>query len=299
MKKLYILFFALVIGSYTYAQNSNYAKAKSNKENFERVVKAPVDIIVHKAGKGTIIDEGFEGASFPPANWTQVINNTSETWKMYDFDPYEGLQFASCAYDANIVQQDEYLVTPSMDFSLTTAPTLNFWFNGNKYWSVNPYDNCDLFIYASTDGGTSWSSALWSEEVDTTWGLFEWAEVTVDLSTYTGQSSVVIAFNYYGLDGAQFNVDAVLIEGTVGIEEVKIPVTFKLFPNPAKDYFNIKMNSQIEYIKIYNLIGKVILEKKVENNEIKLNTSDFEPGLYFLKIKTENGIVTRKVTVKK
>ena len=59
------------------------------------------------------------------------------------------------------------------------------------------------------------------------------------------------------------------------------------------------MNSQIEYIKIYNLIGKVILEKKVENNEIKLNTSDFEPGLYFLKIKTENGIVTRKVTVKK
>lgn len=70
-----------------------------------------------------------------------------------------------------------------------------------------------------------------------------------------------------------------------------------IYPNPAKHIVNVKMNTKIEYLHVINLLGQVILEKKVDNNEMKLNILYFEPGLFFLKIKIKNGIVTRKIII--
>ena len=71
-----------------------------------------------------------------------------------------------------------------------------------------------------------------------------------------------------------------------------------IFPNPTKLTINVKMNTEIEYLQVINLLGQVILGKKVGKNEIKLNTAGLEQGLYFLKIKTENSITTRKIVIK-
>lgn len=65
-----------------------------------------------------------------------------------------------------------------------------------------------------------------------------------------------------------------------------------IWPNPTKEILNINClnNTTISSIKIYNLQGKLIQEDK--NNTI--NVGNLSKGLYFVKVITEEGEVTKK-----
>jgi hypothetical protein len=153
-----------------------------------------------------LLYEGFEG-TVPPAGWTAEVNNP-ETWGIGTYAPYEGLQYATCLYDASYTgPQEEYLITPTLD--LAGKYVLDFWWNGSYYWSVDPYDNCDLQVWISLDGGASWLMELWNSDNVGEFTNWEWYNAVVDLSTFNGESNVKLAFVYVGYDGAQFSVDAV------------------------------------------------------------------------------------------
>ncbi|MDD4052511.1 MAG: choice-of-anchor J domain-containing protein, partial [candidate division Zixibacteria bacterium] len=155
-----------------------------------------------------LLFEGFEG-TVPPAGWTAVVNNPY-TWVAATTAPYEGVQNANCYYDEDYTgNQDEWLISPVIDFA-GGKYVLDFWWNGTYYWSVDPYDNCDLSIMLSTDGGVTFPVTLWTEE---DYGVFEsglwtWHNTIVDLSAFKDQSNVKLAIVYSGYDGAQFGVDA-------------------------------------------------------------------------------------------
>ena len=65
-----------------------------------------------------------------------------------------------------------------------------------------------------------------------------------------------------------------------------------LYPNPVKDILNIDLvdNTRISSVKIYDLQGKLLLEKA--NNDI--DVSSFSLGVYLIKIKSEKGEFTKK-----
>jgi|TARA_R110002012_G_scaffold56395_3_gene144521 chitinase len=68
-----------------------------------------------------------------------------------------------------------------------------------------------------------------------------------------------------------------------------------VYPNPTSDYVNIKTNFNIESVMIYDNIGKLIYsgDSKI------LDISNFDNGLYFLKIKTiDNNASTKKILKK-
>ena len=64
--------------------------------------------------------------------------------------------------------------------------------------------------------------------------------------------------------------------------------TISLSPNPVKDILTISSKSTMENIEIYSVLGQLIVSKSIENTNAKLNISDFNKGLYFVKIKGEN-----------
>lgn len=70
-----------------------------------------------------------------------------------------------------------------------------------------------------------------------------------------------------------------------------------LYPNPVsggKLYIS-SLNNDEKEIVIYNLLGKIVLQTKINTKE--LNVSSVESGTYIIKI-TENGIsTTRKLIV--
>lgn len=76
--------------------------------------------------------------------------------------------------------------------------------------------------------------------------------------------------------------------------------SFKIFPNPAHDYFNIKFqnpNSKSLSVSIYDITGKMILQATKQyssNNEISIDIRTLKNGIYFLKISDDKKAVIKK-----
>ncbi|NOR45740.1 MAG: choice-of-anchor D domain-containing protein, partial [Candidatus Delongbacteria bacterium] len=161
-------------------------------------------------------NEGFEGGTFAPDEWaTQVVS--SNTWELttgytlneIDYVAQEGTNFAYVEYHAT-ESQDEWMITPLLDFSSISSPELSFWFHGSYEWTVTT-PNCMLTIMQRVDGG-SWNE-IWratdhaSFNVDH--AMYTWFENTMTLTDYT-KGLVQLAFVYIGTDGAKFAVDNIM-----------------------------------------------------------------------------------------
>jgi Secretion system C-terminal sorting domain/Carboxypeptidase regulatory-like domain len=84
----------------------------------------------------------------------------------------------------------------------------------------------------------------------------------------------------------------------VDINESKKNNNIKVYPNPAKELITIESTSALLQITVLDIRGKVKNRIETQGEEsIQINTSDFENGIYFIKIKTEEGEHTEKVAV--
>jgi len=76
---------------------------------------------------------------------------------------------------------------------------------------------------------------------------------------------------------------------------------FLIYPNPVNEILTIDFSNAISSevtIKIYDLLGKLILEEEINNQKNLINVSKLQSGNYFLKIEKDN-TTTGKMIVKK
>lgn len=181
-------------------------EAKSSHIKMHRTSEAAVN-----GPKVNLLTEGFEGCPpFPPTGWMKTTTY-SPTWDTSNTYVHSGVLGAYCSWQTGN-NQDERLITPVLNFTGITHPTLKFWFDASMYWAVTPYDNYDFNVLISTNGGTTWSAPIWSEESDTSaWDSWTWSEVTIGLDAYAGQSNVKLAFQYTGNDGADLGLDDISV----------------------------------------------------------------------------------------
>lgn len=78
---------------------------------------------------------------------------------------------------------------------------------------------------------------------------------------------------------------------------------FGLYPNPATDLLNFKsVNDQtIESVQVINSLGVVVLNsvEKTSINKLKIDVSNLQFGVYFIRLKGENGVLRQRKFVKK
>jgi len=89
-------------------------------------------------------------------------------------------------------------------------------------------------------------------------------------------------------------------DGTVSIIEKAETTTFKIYPNPTIGKLKIVSGElKIEEIEIFDIYGRMQMTKsrvpKTEGEEILIDISELPVGIYFLRITSELGKVTRKV----
>ncbi len=76
------------------------------------------------------------------------------------------------------------------------------------------------------------------------------------------------------------------------VEEVVVEEGISVFPNPATNYIQIKTKEALEgdvHILIYSMTGKEVyydFRKMDESLSLKVNTTDFANGAYFVRIET-------------
>ena len=80
---------------------------------------------------------------------------------------------------------------------------------------------------------------------------------------------------------------------------------FELFPNPTEGKVNLVLGENLQekaVVEVFNLLGETVLYQEAshlsQGETISLDLSNMVSGLYIIKLSTENGSCTKKVSVK-
>ena len=69
-----------------------------------------------------------------------------------------------------------------------------------------------------------------------------------------------------------------------------------VYPNPSRDRFHIYADEEINSIWVYDVRGNLLIHKEgAASQEVVADLSGYSPGLYFLNVKTRNGIRQLKI----
>lgn len=69
-----------------------------------------------------------------------------------------------------------------------------------------------------------------------------------------------------------------------------------IYPNPVKDKLNV-VAEQMNSLTVVNMTGQVVVSQDVNSDEIVLDVTSLNAGLYVLNISTESGVITRQINV--
>lgn len=78
----------------------------------------------------------------------------------------------------------------------------------------------------------------------------------------------------------------------VGQEELEIPQTPLIYPNPANDVLYIHPSIEKGDISILNLVGGMVMQQALENNQV--NISNLTAGMYLFHIRTKNRVYSSR-----
>jgi hypothetical protein len=82
---------------------------------------------------------------------------------------------------------------------------------------------------------------------------------------------------------------------TTNTNNVELAQKIQLFPNPATDRVVIKIaDLDGEHLEVFNNFGQILLEKSITNSWVELNMEDWNAGIYFVKITTVEGVVSKR-----
>ena len=65
--------------------------------------------------------------------------------------------------------------------------------------------------------------------------------------------------------------------------------SLSVYPNPSKDILIVNYKSEINDIKIYNLLGQEVLSSKMNKSDFQLNISHLSSGAYVVKLASPEG----------
>lgn len=72
----------------------------------------------------------------------------------------------------------------------------------------------------------------------------------------------------------------------------------KVYPNPTNNLVTIEAESMTEVL-VYNIMGQCVLRKEIAGNQATIDLQHVSEGLYLLRVKTENGVFSKRIAVER
>lgn len=204
------------------------------------------------------------------------INNDSEI----EINVYNGSDLPETVIHSITVKVNS-LVTDAMNFIEFSEPVepADTFFVGFELTGMNSRDT--LVVYQSLRPDTLNNFFFFKQ--DESWYDFK--------SANTENYSMVNVFELVAC-----NVETVVNDTPI----VSKPLEALVYPNPARSVFTFEAGQTIdpENISVFNLIGKEIRVTLTNHRDkkIQIDLSGNIPGIYFIRLKTGKGIITRKVS---
>lgn len=83
---------------------------------------------------------------------------------------------------------------------------------------------------------------------------------------------------------------------TLGLNNVKKTPLLTIYPNPAKDFVNIK-GENIILIEVMTILGKTLKQIRISEDYFQLNTSELSKGLYVIRVTTKEDLIIQKILI--
>ena len=69
-----------------------------------------------------------------------------------------------------------------------------------------------------------------------------------------------------------------------------------VYPNPTDGNLNITAEN-MRRITIVNALGQMVYDREANSDETIINMSQFDAGIYLVRITTENGVAVKRISV--
>lgn len=173
-----------------------------------------------------------------------------------------------------------------------------------KHREIHAPTNVTAVAISDTEVELSWDSVegaiyygiyingMWKGAVIETSGVVEGLYPNIEYCfTIISISAIDENYNIVGYSGHSEPACATTF-GPDGIEEFS--TTFNIYPNPVSDIIFIENDNNIEGISIYTGTGAMVRNEECSDNDLQLNVSDLESGIYIIKVKTGNNEIIKR-----
>ena len=152
----------------------------------------------------------------------------------------------------------------------------------------DPNYNYELWISDGTEDGTKLFQDINPSTEQYYGGSNPRSYFTHNNTLYFSASNGSTGYELWKLQESSLSVENNLVNELANVQ---------LYPNPTSNTLNIKVhNQQIQSIKIFNLIGKEVMNVSSKNNETEnINISQLVHGIYVIQIKTDVNTFTKKI----
>jgi len=167
------------------------------------------------------------------------------------------------------------------------------------------YPVCSLvydstYLYGTTlDGGANYSGSIFRIKPDGTGGVDLFDNFTYTNGTFPIGALVYDGTCFYGITGSGGIKDSGVIykfcAGTYGINKFTQKNQPAIYPNPAGSKIVIEANYTAD-VKLFDITGKQLLQQTVTGTTT-IDVSQLENGVYFIQLKSGEGVSTQKLIV--
>ncbi|MDB9842659.1 T9SS type A sorting domain-containing protein [Polaribacter sp.] len=213
-----------------------------------------------------------------------VLNSAGSGSKAYTTNPNGN-------YASNKQAQ---LVSPCYDLTTVSSPVLKF---SMAYQIEEDWDY--LYLEYTINKGATWNNLATYTGNNATLSAYEF-----DLESFANASSIIFRYRFVTdtyVEEEGVVLDDFIIEGsTLNLEE-NIQNNINLYPNPSNGNLTVtwKPTSEASNIKIYNLLGHLILNQNINEGQqrLDLNMTKEASGIYFIKLKVGNRFMRKKLII--
>ena len=279
------------LNSNTYTTSGTYVQTLTNAVGCDSTLT--LDLVINSASVANLIVEScgsylMNGATYTSSgNYVQIITNV-----------------AGCDSTINLTLS----IIPAPGSTITATGCQSYTHNTVTYTTSGTYtqtytnvSGCDSIVTLNlTINGPATASIVGNGTLIASAGVsYQWlncatmapiANATFQTYTPTVNGSYAVVVNYGGGCSDTSACVAVNNLSIVGNELSNLNV----YPNPTRDVVTLTMNAAVATVDLVDAQGKLIETMLIENNG-QIDFSNYERGVYYLRIRTENETTVKRV----
>lgn len=247
------------------------------------------------------------------ANWDNFDEDgDTEVWEAADIvgstveaSPLEGLVADSDSWESGNANSpmtpDNYLITKDpIDLTGVTDAMLTFTFGTYQNGGTFLEDRLAVYVSTSNDPAVvATETAVFDDQIGNVTpaddgGANSAVDITVDLSSFAGQSVYLVFRHFDTFDHNSALVDNVVVDGTLGLNDVNT-VTFNHYFLADSSDLKLNASTEMSNIQLFSILGQEVVNRNLTGSDATINLANLTDGVYIARVTVQGQTETFKI----